>query len=238
MSNRIWDDVTAWLVDAEFGVVTCDQRNCGQSSKDFSDVSISALGDDVVALCAQLELHRVVLNGWSLGGAVAIDAASKLGSRLAALISTCGATPRYTQADGFPHGGQAADVQATVAALRADRTNFLYTLYHDGVFAMPVTQAIKARTLELALQASPGADASLAALADIDQRSMMRLLDVPALVVCGDSDGVVDPAIGGYAADLLPQGKLVTLQGVGHAPFIEKPDEYRTAALGFLQRLV
>ena len=66
-----------------------------------------------------------MLNGWSLGGAVAIDAAARLGSRLAGLVLTCGATPRYTRGDDFPYGGTAADVAATVAALRADRVNFL-----------------------------------------------------------------------------------------------------------------
>ena len=237
MSGRVWDDVTAKLTDEGFGVVTYDHRNCGQSSKDFSDVSVAVLGDDILGICDQLHLDRIVLSGWSLGGAVVVDAASKLGSRLVGLISTGGATPRYTQAEGFPHGGQAADVEATVAALRADRVNFLHTLYYDGVFAAPVSEVTKTWVHNIALQASPGADASLAALANIDQRSIMKALDVPALVIFGDSDGVVDPAIGAFAADLLPQGRLVNMPGCGHAPFLEKPADYLATLLEYLRGL-
>jgi pimeloyl-[acyl-carrier protein] methyl ester esterase len=237
MSGRVWDDVTAKLTDEGFGVVSYDHRNCGQSSKDFEDVSVAALGDDIVGICSQLHLDHVALNGWSLGGTVVIDAAAKLGARLVGLIVTGGATPRYTQAEGFSHGGLPADVVATVAALRADRVNFLRTLYYEGVFAGPVSEATKAWAYSLALQASPGADASLAALADVDQRSIMAGLDVPALVIFGDSDGVVDPAIGAFAADLLPQGRLVGMSGCGHAPFLEKPAEYQSTLLEFLRGL-
>jgi pimeloyl-ACP methyl ester carboxylesterase len=186
MSGRVWDDVTARLTDEGFSVVSYDHRNCWQSSKDFADVSIGTLGDDLVSICQALKLERVVLNGWSLGGAVVVDAAGKLGAELTGLISSGGATPRYTQADGFPHGGQPADVAATVAALRANRVDFLGTLYHDAVFVASVSDATKAWAHAIALQASPGADASLAALADVDQRSIMANLDVPALVIGGE----------------------------------------------------
>ena len=167
LSCRVWDDLTSKLSDEGFGVVAYDHRNCGQSSKDFPDVAIGSLGDDIVAICDRLDLDRVVLNGWSLGGAVAVDAASKLGGRLVGLIVTGGATPRYTQAAGFPHGGQPADVEATVAALRADRVNFLRPLYCEGVFTAPVSEATKAWVHSIALQASPAADASLGALANL-----------------------------------------------------------------------
>jgi len=235
MNGRAWDDVVAGLCDSGYGVLVYDHRACGQSDKDFRNVSIGALGDDVVALCDHLSLSRVVLNGWSLGGAVAVDAAAKLGSRLAGLVLTGGATPRYTQAEGFPHGGTEADVAATVAALRADRVNFLHGLYFDGVFAAPVGEIVKRHVVGLALQASPAADASLGALAHIDQREIMSRLDVPALVITGDQDGVVAPAIAEFASRLLPQGELAVMSGCGHAPFIEDRTTYRSLLHGFLQ---
>ena len=80
MGCRVWDNTTACLQDAGFGVLAYDHRNCGRSDKDFQDVSIGALGDDVVSLCDHLGLGRVAVNGWSLGGAVVTDAATKLGS--------------------------------------------------------------------------------------------------------------------------------------------------------------
>ncbi|MEZ5596907.1 MAG: alpha/beta fold hydrolase [Pseudomonadales bacterium] len=237
MGARAWDDVTAGLCDAGWPVLVYDHRACGQSDKDFRDVSIAALGSDLVALCEHLALGSVVLNGWSLGGAVVVDAAVKLGSRVRGLVLTGGATPRYTQADGFPHGGTAADVAATVTALRADRVNFLQGLYTQGVFAAPVSEAVKQAAVNLALQAGPAADASLGALAHIDQRDAMRSLGMPALVITGDQDGVVPPGIAEFAANLLPGGRLAVMTGCGHAPFLEDHGAYATLLHGFLSEI-
>jgi|GEM_PF-194854 len=237
MSTRAWDDTTAWLVDEGYPVLSFDQRNCGASDKDFVDVSIEALADDLANLVATLKLPAVVLNGWSLGGAVVVEAAPKLKAKLSGLISTCGATPRYTQADGFPHGGTAEDVAGTVTALRADRVNFLQALYSEGAFAKPVSDAIKHWAHSIALQASPAADASLGALAHIDQRDILQNIQAPGLFISGSADGVVDPAIGDFAAELCPNGQLVVLEGCGHTPFIEDPAAYRAAVSPFLNSI-
>ncbi len=237
MAGRVWDNTTAWLRDQGYAVVCYDHRNCGQSDKDFADVSISALGDDVVALCETLNLSRVVLNGWSLGGAVVVDAAPKLGNRLTGLILTGGATPRYTQTDDFALGGQPADVAATVAALRADRVNFLKGLYFEGVFAKEVSDDVKTWCWHLALQASSGADASLGALADVEQRNILTNLAIPTLVVVGTEDAVVPADIGRAAAGMMSSATLVEMAGCGHAPFLEDTAGYHKALHKFISAL-
>jgi pimeloyl-[acyl-carrier protein] methyl ester esterase len=235
MSCRAWDDTIARLLELGREVVAYDQRGCGRSDKDFADVSIEALGSDVTALCGELGLDAVVLNGWSLGGAVAVDAAVKLGSALRGLVLTAAATPRYTRADDFPHGGTAADVAATVAALRAGRIAFLEGLYFGGVFARDVGDAVKRRCWQIALEAGPAADASLAALAGLDQRAALARIEVPSLVVVGARDGVVAPGIGREAARLLPRATLCELD-CGHAPFLELPDAYHAALFDWLEK--
>lgn len=237
MSCRIWDNTAAFLVDAGIGVLAYDQRACGASDKDFSDVSIEALGGDVVALCDAVKLDAVILNGWSLGGAVVVDAAMRLGTRVRGLVLTCGATPRYTRTASFPHGGEATDVETTVAALRADRATFLRGLYFDAVFARDVGDAVKHWAWQIALQASPCADASLAALAPLDQQEALRSLAVPALVFAGSEDAVVAPEICRAAAEMLPNARLVELAGCGHAPFLEDPEAYHRELAAFVNGL-
>ena len=127
-----------------------------------------------------------------------------------------------------------ANVAATVAGLRADRINFLRTLYFEGVFAKPVSEAVKTAAWQIALQASPGADASRGALAHIDQREAMAGLACPALVFVGDADGVVPAGIGEFAAATLQNATLVNMAGCGHAPFLEDPAAYLSAMDEFL----
>jgi pimeloyl-[acyl-carrier protein] methyl ester esterase len=236
MSGRVWDSTVAALLDAGIGVIRYDQRCCGRSDREFADVSIEALGADLAALCEQLAPPAPILNGWSLGGAVVVDAAARMGSSVAGLVLTCGATPRYTRAGDFPFGGTVDDVAATVAALRADRPTFLRNLYYQGVFARDVGDGIRERCVRIALQASSGADASLAALADLDQRSLLPTIAVPVLVVLGARDGVVAPDIGRFAAQQLPDAELLELPDCGHAPFLEDPQTYHDALLRFVDR--
>ncbi|MBT5005479.1 MAG: alpha/beta hydrolase, partial [Halieaceae bacterium] len=87
-NTRAWDYTLPALVAAGHRVVLIDHRGCGQSSKDFADVSIEAISGDVVALVEHLKLSRVVLNGWSLGGAVVVAAAVALGERCSGLVLT------------------------------------------------------------------------------------------------------------------------------------------------------
>jgi len=237
MGCRVWDGTVARLQDAHVGVVTYDQRGCGQSDKDFADVSIEALGGDLAALCEHLSLAAPVLNGWSLGGAVAIDAAARMAPNLTGLVLTCGATPRFTRTANFPFGGTSADVAATVAALRADRVNFLKTLYYQGVFARAVGDDVKHWCWQIALQASPAADASLGALATLDQRAALARIDAPALVVVGANDGVVAPDIGRFTARHLRNAELFEMADCGHAPFLEDAAAYHEALLRFVGRL-
>ena len=79
MDNRCWDGVILPLQAAGHRVITMDHRGCGRSDHDFADLSIAAIAGDVADLVAHLGLFDVVVNGWSLGGAVATHAASLLG---------------------------------------------------------------------------------------------------------------------------------------------------------------
>ena len=59
-------------------------------------------------------------------------------------------------------------------------------------------------------------------------------MPVPALVVSGAHDAVVDPAIADVCADLLPQGRLSRYEGSGHAPFIEERERFDAELLAFV----
>ncbi len=236
MSCRVWDTTLPRLLENGNTVVSIDHRACGSSDKDFSDTSIGAIAGDVVALVRHLGLQSPVLNGWSIGGPVVVEAGSRLGADLGAIVLTCGATPRYAQADDFPHGGPADAVGATVGALRADRVNFLNGL-SQGVCAEPQPDAMIAWMTGIFLQASPQADATLAELGVLDQRAILAGITAPVLSMVGAKDVIVDPEIGRLAARSAPNGRLVEFPGCGHAPFLEDGPRYRDELVSFVNSL-
>jgi non-heme chloroperoxidase len=225
MSCRVWDTVLPALFGAGHAVVTLDHRGCGMSDKDFADTSIAAIAADVVGLVDHLGLERPVVNGWSLGGAVAAEAAGKLGDRLGGLVLTCGATPRYVQDVDYPHGGTPADVEATVVALRADRPTFLANL-SSAVCHADVGQAVVDWMWQIFMQTSPSADAALGSLAGLDHRALLPTITAPALVIGGTHDAIVPIGIARAAADLLPGATFAEFHGSGHAPFVEENTRY------------
>jgi pimeloyl-[acyl-carrier protein] methyl ester esterase len=235
MSSRVWDTTTAALVDAGHRVVCFDQRGCGQSDKDFANVSIAAGADDVVHLVDELGLDCVALNGWSLGGAIAAAAADRLGSRCVGLVLTGGATPRYVRAEDFPYGGEPGSVAATVAALRGNRTPFLHGLAQAVCASDPGPGVVEWLWL-IFQQTSPAADASLAELDHLDQRDLLARLEIPTLVFVGSEDTFVAPDIGRAAAEVT-SARLIELDGCGHAPFLEEPERYSRELKGFLGAL-
>ena len=70
-------------------VVAIDLIGCGKSDKPTdASYSLKAMGDHVVATLDALDLHSVVLNGWSLGGRIALDIAHATPERVDRLILT------------------------------------------------------------------------------------------------------------------------------------------------------
>lgn len=236
MSTRVWDSTLSALLAAGHEVIAFDQRGCGNSDKDFGDFSIAASAGDAVALVEELGLDRVVVNGWSLGGAIATETAHRLGNRCAGLVLTCGASPRYTRAEGFPYGGTEDDVLGTVAAIQPDRATFFHGIAR-AVCAKPVSEAVLDWMWSIFMQAAPGADRSLAELATIDQREILAALEAPLLAFEGTDDAFVAPGIGEFAAKSAGNGRLVRLEGCGHGPMFEEYDQYCRELLGFLDEL-
>jgi pimeloyl-[acyl-carrier protein] methyl ester esterase len=233
MSSRCWDPILPALVKDGLRVISIDHRGCGQSDKDFSDLSINSIATDVVNVVKQLGIKRVLLNGWSLGAAVVVSAASQLGSVCSGVVLTGGATPIYTQKPDLPFGGTVEDVMGTVAAYESDRVNFLQGL-SQIVCVKEVGADVENWFKEMFLQASPLAGATLGELAYLDQRKALLALNTPILSVFGSSDGFVAPDICRWVGEHHPHAVAVELPGVGHAPFVEEREAYLAALLEFV----
>lgn len=228
-----WDTTVPVLLAQGHSVTLIEHRACGRSDKDFDDVSIAAIASDVVALVGHLGLRKPVLNGWSLGGAVVVEAARRLGDDIGGLVLTGGATPRYTQADGWPYGATAQDVEGILAGLVADRPATFHAIA-SAVCAKPVSdRLVESMWLEF-LQTGPKAATTLRDLIEIDQRAILPQLTCPVLLLCGNQDGFV--AFEGVKAsqNLYSDARLVEFDGVGHAPFAEDGETYRAELMTFL----
>lgn len=236
MNTRSWDVLLPSLQGAGHAMIAFDQRGCGRSSKDFADVSIESSADDAIHLLDHLGIGRVVLNGWSIGGAISVAAAHRLGRRCVGVISTAGASPRHTQAVDFPLGFPAGAIDAQIPMLRQDRAGFLNG-FAEACFARPVSPALKAWTFDALMQAAPCADLALQGLETLDQRDILSTLDAPFLAIVGGKDPLVLPDVVREAARIAPHGRAEEFADCGHAPHLEDPQRYAAVVLSFLKSL-
>ena len=152
------------------------------------------------------------------------------------MVLTAGATPRYTQAEGFPYGGPVGSAAQTVAVLRADRANFLMGLT-KGVSAEPQSAAVEQWLWSIFMQAAPARmTRSRTSMRSISARRSRRC-DVPVLSIVGGRDAIVPADICRYAASIAKRGKVAEFAQSGHAPFLEEGPRYREVLLDFLRSL-
>jgi len=235
-SSRVWDTTLASLQSADYAVLAFDQRGCGKSDKDFTQNSIGLGAEDAIAILKHLGIKRAVLNGWSLGGAIAVETASRLGRDCAGVVLTAAASPRYVQAPDYPFGGAPGSASATVGVMREDRANFFDALT-KAVCATPQSTAMNTWMWSLFMQTSPVADDSLAELDVLDQRAILGGIEAPVLGFVGAKDAVVAPDVCRSIAKYVKRCQLVEFENCGHAPFIEEGSKYRAALLEFLKGL-
>jgi pimeloyl-ACP methyl ester carboxylesterase len=71
-------------------------------------------------------------------------------------------------------------------------------------------------------------------LQDADLTPMLRRLDVPTLIVCGELDQATPPALNKQIAEMVPGARYIELPGCGHCPPLEQPDSFVTSIRDFV----
>ena len=199
----------------------------------------SAWDIDAVArhLLTQLPA-RCALLGWSLGAKLALHIAALEPARIERLLLLC-ATPRFAQADDWPHGSPASVLSSFSQHLQRD--------YHRTVrefLELQVRGSANADTALAALQAALLAQGecppevlrrSARMLHAVDQRARLSEVRAPTLVIAGEYDRLVHPRASQALAALLPDARFVQIAKAGHAPFLSHATEVMAALRAFLE---
>lgn len=197
----------------------------------------------VVEYIRSLDADRVVLVGHSMGGGVAMLAALALMGdqprKLSALVSLAGAA--YPQ-----------QLPPFIAFARKRLlTRLLFWILPKRLLIREVLRRIVVDTSAVdraqihayaaPLQNRPHWDAIIQTALQIIPSDHDEITDrfgsitVPTLALWGRQDNVVPLAVGERLAAELPDARLVVLEGCGHIPTEEKPEESLRALLAFLR---
>ena len=66
-----------------------------------------------------------------------------------------------------------------------------------------------------------------------DARLGLWRIEAPTLLIWGERDSLVPPAIGDLLRGEIPNSKLLVLERSAHVPMFERPEEFDAALLAF-----
>jgi pimeloyl-ACP methyl ester carboxylesterase len=221
------------LVGAGYRVVTMDLRGHGESTARWSDYSPEAAGDDMIALLRHLQTGSpAVLVGLSFTPASAIWAAAEAPDLVAGIVLTA---PFFSEVKLNP-------VMWALSALVTRSPKLWADVFYRSLYptSPPPDFALYRKALRTNLR-EPGRMAALRGLANASKsRANARLAGVtcPVLVLMGTRDpDFKDPeAEARLAADTAREGSVVMIEGAGHYPPAEMPEQTADALLPFLRR--
>lgn len=229
-------------------VVRVDTRGTGRSqAPDSPDgYAIDRLVDDLERVRAALGEERIDVLGHSAGGPVALAFAAAHPSAVRRLVlattqlapgpeaETEKATIRASRSaePWYAEAVDAAEGMPYARPAELQRLSRLQRAFYYGVW----DERTSAHAAAADRQMNPRAEAGISAALKQAAGRAGDLLTVPAptLVVSGSLDVITPPSGGRQLAESLPDARFVLLDGVGHFPWVDGPEQFASAVDGFL----
>ena len=234
LSHRLahWGRLPA-LLASKLRVVTFDCRGMGASERRDEPYSIADEVGDMVSVLDAAGVTEAIVYGRSRGGMLAQEFALQHPDRTRALVlsgtstrgpRSVGSTERVNRAMNFTPDMSREEIFATQNEAMAspgwrerDPASFASLLETD-LAAPPRRFAVVRQQESVAAWTSDG---------------RLGALRRPALVICGEDDGMVPPENSRQIAAQIPGARLQLIPQCGHLPMLEKPDEVARLVLDF-----
>lgn len=242
LSGQSWEKQATALLAAGFRVVTYDRRGFGESDKPVSGYEYDTLAEDLHKLLTKLDLRDAALVGFSMGGGEVARYFGKYGSeRVKKAVFISAIPPFLLKAQDNPSGVDGSVFDKIKAGIVADRLAFLTAFFADFYNAdVLVGKLVSDQVLQLSWNIASGAspkgtlDCVSAWLTDF--RNDLARIDVPTLVVHGDSDRIVPVEVSGRRTHELVKGsRLVVIKGGPHGINWTHAEQFNKELLEFLR---
>lgn len=220
----------------EFRMITFDLRGHGMSDKP-RDAAYYQEGErwsgDVASILERLEVTDPVIVASSMGGRVVGDYVVHYGHETLGGVVGVGAillddaTRWFGPATRHFKPMASADIPTAIAAIERFVDSFFVTAPpEDELRTMLAYNLMTAREFRVAIF---GRDPT-------EHERHWRDLDVPVLLVHGMDDQVIDPGMSETAALVMEHAQTSFMDGIGHLPFLEAPEEFNAELAEFVRQ--
>jgi len=229
--HGIGSSATSWQrqidrLAGDYTLIAPDLRGYGDSPDPAGTPSLDAVADDLATLLDQQPAHVV---GVSFGALAALALARRHPDLVRSLVLADTTLGR----NALPPDERARWVAGRYA-LSAELQ--LRAGERAGEIAGPGAAAdVLAEIASNMRRARPAGYRYVTdVIAATDALPWLDAIAVPSLVVCGEHDSVVGLPLSQTIAERIPDARLAIITGAGHAPNVERPDEFAAAVRTFI----
>jgi pimeloyl-ACP methyl ester carboxylesterase len=234
--HSMWAPQVAHATAAGWRVVVPDLRGYGETTVVPGATTLETFARDAIALLDHLGVDAFVLGGLSMGGQIAMELVRLFPERVRGLLLADTSSTAETDA-GKAERNAVAD--RLIAGGDEGMADYADELLPRMVAPVTLTERRPVADHVLAMMRSTPAAGAAAALRGRAERpdydATLAALTVPTLVVVGDDDTYTPVAEAQRMHDLIPGSSLVVVEGTGHLPNLERPDEFNAAFDGLLR---
>ena len=234
--QNMWRFVVPAFED-EYRIVLFDHVGAGRSDLSAYDAqrysSLEGYAEDVLEICAELDLEDVVFVGHSVSAMIGVLAALRQPERFGKLVLVS-PSPRYLDDEGYVGGFRAADIDELLESLESNYLGWSSAMA-PVIMGNADRPELGAELTESFCRTDPEIARQFARVTFLsDNRADLAGVHVPALVLQCSSDAIAPMAVGEYVDRELPDSSLVVLRATGHCPNLSAPEETVAAMEAFL----
>ncbi|MDN7242115.1 alpha/beta hydrolase [Planococcus sp. N028] len=225
--QSVWRKVEAAFLD-EYRVVLFDYVGSGKSDKSQYSTerynSLHGYKQDVLEICAALELKNIIFIGHSVSSMIGALAAIDQPELIDKLIMI-GPSPRYLNEPGYKGGFDKEDIDELLEMMEVNYKE--WAKYLAPVSMQNPERPELAEDLEKLFRSNDPIIARQFAEVTFnsDVREELRKVTVPTLVLQPKFDAIVPIEIGEYIHSRVPNSEFKIMDTMGHNPHISDAEE-------------
>jgi sigma-B regulation protein RsbQ len=234
--QNMWRHLTAALGDT-YRVVLFDHVGSGRADPSAWDPdrysTLAGYADDVLQICRDLELEKIIFIGHSVSSMIGVLAANEEPGRFAGLVLVT-PSPRYIDDAEYRGGFTGADIDELLESLDSNYLGWSATMA-PVIMGNPDRPELGEELTNSFCRTDP-AMASVFAQATFrsDNRADLDSVSVPTLILQCARDAIAPPEVGAFVHDHIAGSDLITLDATGHCPQLSAPEATLNAIRPFL----
>ncbi len=237
--QNMWRYVYPAFLD-KYKVILFDHVGAGNSDesyykKDKYD-SLQGYADDILEICAALELQNIILVGHSVSSMIAVLAANKEPSLFSNLIMV-GPSPCYINKNGYKGGFEQEDIDELLVALDSNYLGWSSNMA-PVIMGNPDRPELGEELTNSFCRTNPEIAKHFANVTFLsDNREDLKSLSIPALVIQCSEDVIAPQEVGQYVCNNTIDSKFKLINATGHCPNLSAPEETIDAIKTYLEEI-